>query len=122
MSFAMTKQDETFLERWLVRLEQKVDSNNQMTQQALNESRGAHEQSKYTNGELARVKEDIEKVKEDVARNEVEISKVKGRPINPTNLNEWYKDPHVLRVLTLLSLALLLLVGAATKVDVGKFI
>lgn len=43
-------------------------------------------------------------------------------PKNTQSLDPWYRDPKILRILTFLALALLLLVAMAAKIDISKFI
>lgn len=96
------------LDKTLTRIETNLKENTDLT----------HEVSKkqdYTNGRV----DDLEKRADKI---EVDFSKLSRKPINPKNLTTWYRDPAVLRILTYLALAFLLLVGAAIKVDIGKLI
>lgn len=90
------------------RIEHKVDANTELTQQVKT-------QAENTNGRV----NDLEKRAD---QHELSISKLTRKPINPKNLTAWYRDLAVLRILTYLSLALLLLIGAAIKVDIGSLI
>lgn len=111
MDQAMTDYKDRFFDQLVKtvdRIEQKVDKNTILTEQVKT-------QAENTNGRV----DDLEKRAD---KHEVDLSKLSRKPINPKNLTVWYRDPAVLRILTYLSLALLLLVGAAIKVDIGRFI
>lgn len=43
-------------------------------------------------------------------------------PKTTASLESWYRDPKILRILTFLALALLLLIAMAANVDIGKLL
>lgn len=43
-------------------------------------------------------------------------------PKTTANLDPWYRDPKIIRILTFLALALLLIVAMAANVDIGELL
>lgn len=79
------------------RLEGKVDANTKLTE-------ATHEQAQRTNGRVDKLEKEV-------------FGKIK-----PQDLPEWWRDPKIISILFNVSLVILVLVVAATKVDVADLL
>lgn len=90
-----------FIQSGMERLERKIDANTDLTKQVKN-------QAEATNGKVA------ENIKEIAKLNQEVFGKIK-----PSDLPSWFRDPKIISTIFNVSLILLALVIAATRVDIG---